>query len=418
MYKQDYAKNKTFKLVYNPPFANNYARTLLLLDHGKGCYLFDADGNRYLDFGSGIAVNALGHGREDLAAIAAEQMKKIVHVSNLYTTEPALQCAGRLMHLGNFDAVYFGNSGTEAVEAALKFARLYALRTKGEGHHRIASFSGAFHGRTMGALSATHTPAYQDPFRPLVPGCTALPYNDVDALKNNLDDSYAAVIVEPLQGEGGLRSVTPGFAEALNSICREMDIVLIADEVQTGLGRTGEILACSWAGLNPDMVTLAKPLAGGLPLSAVLVPERINKQINVGEHASTFGGGPVTTAVAGAVLDIICDAGFIKQVQEAGEHLHRRLKEICQSSMLAKEVRGHGLLAGIAVGYPEKDAKLRMGSLIEKLQDRGLLALRSGINILRIAPPLIIEKDQIDEGCDIIAAVLAEETEYVPRRQT
>ena len=411
MYKQDYQKNKTFRLVHNPPFANNYARTLLLLDHGEGCWLFDADGRRYLDFGSGIAVNALGHGREDLAEIAAEQMKKIIHVSNLYTTEAAIQCAGRLMHLGNFDAVYFGNSGTEAVEAALKFARLYALRTRGEGHHRIASFSGAFHGRTMGALSATPTPAYQDPFRPLVPGFQALPYNDIEALERTLDDSFAAVIVEPLQGEGGLRSVSPGFAEALNRICREKDIVLIADEVQTGLGRTGEILASSWAGLNPDLVTLAKPLAGGLPLSAVLVPERINRQIKVGEHASTFGGGPVTTAVAGAVLDIICDAAFIRRVREAGEYLHERLQDICDRVPLAREVRGRGLLAGIAVGYPEKDAKSRMGNLIEKMQERGLLALRSGTNIMRIAPPLIIENEQIDEGCEIIASVLAEETE-------
>jgi acetylornithine/N-succinyldiaminopimelate aminotransferase len=411
MYTQDYQKNKTFRLVHNPPFANNYARTLLLLDRGEGCRLFDADDRAYLDFGSGIAVNALGHGREDLAEIAAAQMKKIIHVSNLYTTEPALQCAGRLMHLGNFDAVYFGNSGTEAVEAALKFARLYALRTKGEGNHRIASFSGAFHGRTMGALSATHTPAYQDPFRPLVPGCLALPYNDVDALEETLDESFAAVIVEPLQGEGGLRSVSPEFAEALNRICRKNDIALIADEVQTGLGRTGEILASSWTGLTPDMVTLAKPLAGGLPLSAVLVPERINKLIKVGEHASTFGGGPVTTAVAGAVLDIVCDAAFLKRVQEAGDHLHKRLQEICDKNPLAMEVRGHGLLAGIAIGYPERDAKSRMGSLIEKLQERGLLALRSGTNILRIAPPLIIKNEQIDEGCEIIASVLAEETE-------
>jgi acetylornithine/N-succinyldiaminopimelate aminotransferase len=401
---------KSFKFAHHPPFANNYARTLLLIERGEGSRLFDADGNAYLDFGSGIAVNALGHGREDLARIAAGQMKKVIHVSNLYTTEPALQCAGRLIHLGDFDAVYFGNSGTEAVEAALKFARLFSLRTKGEGNHRIASFSGAFHGRTMGALSATPTAAYQDPFKPLVPGYLTLPFNDLEAAKKALDGSFAAVIVEPLQGEGGLNAVTPEFAAGLNEICAEKGIILIADEVQTGLGRTGEILASSWSGLKPDMVTLAKPLAGGLPLSAVLIPEKVNRHIRVGEHASTFAGGPVTTAVAGAVLDIVCEAGFIAAVRDKSEHLRRRLERICSEIPLAAGVRGRGLLMGLEIAYPEEEAKKSMGTLLEKLQDRGLLALRSGANILRIAPPLIIEKEELDRGCDIIAAVLEDES--------
>ncbi len=401
--------NKSFQFAHNPPLPNTYARSLLLIDHGKGSWLFDADGNKYLDFGSGIAVNSLGHGREDLAEIAAEQMKKVVHVSNLYTTEPTLQCAGRLVNMGDFDAVYFGNSGTEAVEAALKFARLYAMRTKGEGHHKIASFSGAFHGRTLGALSATPTAAYQDPFKPLVPGYVTLPYNDTAALEETLDDSFAAVIVEPLQGEGGLKNVTPEFASALNKICRKYDIALIADEVQTGLSRTGEILASSWAGLEPDMVTLAKPLAGGLPLSAVLIPERINNQIKVGDHASTFGGGPVTTAVAAAVLDKLCDYSFILEVQKKGAHLASRLAAMCEKYPQAKSVRGKGLLAGLEMNYSGDDLKAKMGALLTKLQKKGLLALRSGTNILRIAPPLVIEISEIDEGCDIIEAVLAEE---------
>ncbi len=401
--------NKSFQFAHNPPLPNNYARSLLLIDHGKGSWLFDADGNKYLDFGSGIAVNSLGHGREDLAEIAAEQMKKVVHVSNLYTTEPTLQCAGRLVNMGEFDAVYFGNSGTEAVEAALKFARLYSMRTKGEGHYKIASFSGAFHGRTLGALSATPTAAYQDPFKPLVPGYVTLPFNSETALEETLDDSFAAVIVEPLQGEGGLNSVTPKFAATLNRICRKYDIALIADEVQTGLSRTGEILASSWAGLEPDMVTLAKPLAGGLPLSAVLIPERINKQIKVGDHASTFGGGPVTTAVAAAVLDQLCDYSFILDVQKKGEHLASRLAAMCTKYPQAKSVKGRGLLAGLEMAYTGDDLKAKMGTLLTKLQKKGLLALRSGTNILRIAPPLVIEISEIDEGCDMIEAVLAEE---------
>ncbi len=399
---------KSFKIANHPPFPNTYARRMLLIDRGKGSYLIDADGNRYLDFGSGIAVNSLGHGRKDLAEIAAAQMEKVVHVSNLYTTEAALHCAGRLVHLGDFQAVYFGNSGTEAVEAALKFARAYSLRTKGAGHHRVASFSGAFHGRTMGALSATPTEAYQEPFAPLVPGFEALPFNDIGAAEKLLDGSFAAVILEPLQGEGGLHSVTPEFAAALNRICAEHNIILIADEVQCGLGRTGEILASSWAGLQPDMVTLAKPLAGGLPLSAVLIPEKVNKHLNPGEHASTFGGGPVTTAVAGAVLDILTDYRFLEEVRRKGEHLTHLLEEICSRSSLAKEVRGRGMLQGIEIDYPEEEAKLKMKELLERLQNKGLLALRSGSNILRIAPPLTISIEEIDEGCGIIAAVLNE----------
>ena len=399
-----------FNYAHHPPFANNYSRKLLVIDRGEGSRLFDADGNEYLDFGSGIAVNALGHGRADLAQIAADQMKKVIHVSNLYTTEPALQCAGRLVHLGDFEAAYFGNSGTEAVEAALKFARLYSLRSKGEGKHRIASFTGAFHGRTMGALAATPTAAYQDPFKPMVPGYLTLPYNQPELLDENLTGDFAAVIVEPLQGEGGLQAVTPAFAAELNRICAERDIILIADEVQTGLGRTGEIFASSWAGLKPDMITLAKPLAGGLPLSAVLVPEKVNRHIRVGEHASTFGGGPVTTAVASAVLDLLCNADFIESVREKGEQLRTRLAAICDTVPLAVGVRGRGLLQGLEIGYRGEETKNRMGKLLEKLQAEGLLTLRSGSNILRLAPPLVIEPDEIDSGCDIIARILAKES--------
>lgn len=400
---------KSFKIANHPPFPNTYARRMLLIDHGEGSYLFDADGNRYLDFGSGIAVNSLGHGRKDLAEIAAAQMERVIHVSNLYTTEATLHCAGRLVHLGDFQAVYFGNSGTEAVEAAIKFARAYSLRTKGEGKHRVASFTGAFHGRTLGALSATPTAAYQAPFAPLVPGFEALPFNDIESAETRLDESFAALIVEPLQGEGGLNSVSPEFAAALNRICAEKDIILIADEVQCGLGRTGEILASSWAGLQPDMVTLAKPLAGGLPLSAVLIPEKVNQTLQPGEHASTFGGGPVTTAVAGAVLDILTNYRFLEEVRSKAEHLTQGLKAICEAHPQAVDVRGRGMLQGIEMDYPAQEAKLKMQALLEKLQNRGVLALRSGVNILRIAPPLTISTEEIDEGCGIIAAALGEE---------
>lgn len=247
------------------PFPRNYASKMLVLERGEGVYLYDVDGKKYVDFGSGIAVNALGHGREKLAEIAAEQMKKLIHVSNLYTTEASLELGHKLIGTGGFDAVHLGNSGSEANEAALKYARLYSKRTKGEGHHKILSFRNGFHGRTLGALAVTPTPKYQEPFGPLMEGCVALPYNDVAALEETLDDTFAAVMVEPVQGEGGLEVMTKEFAEALNRLCAEKDVILIADEVQTGLGRTGEFYASAALGLKPDIITLAKPLAGGSP---------------------------------------------------------------------------------------------------------------------------------------------------------
>ena len=257
--------------AYDPPYPKNYATELLVIEEGDGVYLKDSAGRTYLDFGSGIAVNALGYGREDIAEIVSRQMKKLVHMSNLYATRPALELAEKIVAGGNFAAVHFGNSGTEANEAALKYARLYAYRKKGPEHHKLLAFKGAFHGRTMGALSCTPTAAYRDPFEPLVPGCEFAPFNDSKALEETLDGSFAAVIVEVVQGEGGLAVMTEDFAKALNTLCAKHDVILIADEVQTGLGRTGSFYASEGVGLSPDIITLAKPLAGGLPLSATLL---------------------------------------------------------------------------------------------------------------------------------------------------
>ena len=235
--------------VEGVPFPKNYSSRFLMLTRGEGVRVEDRAGNRYLDFGAGIAVNALGYGREDLARAAYEQMLKLVHVSNLYATEPATELAAELVASGPFAAVHFGNSGTEANEAALKYARLYAHRTRGEGHHKILCFEGAFHGRTLGALSCTPSAKYQDPFRPLLPGVEVLPFNDPATLEETLDDSFAAVIVEVVQGEGGLACMSPEFSGALVRTCRRNDVILIADEVQTGLSRTGTLYAAAFSGL-------------------------------------------------------------------------------------------------------------------------------------------------------------------------
>jgi len=386
----------------NLPFPPQYGSELLVLRRGHGVWLEDIAGKKYLDFAGGIAVNALGYGRADLAKAAYRQMRKINHISNLFTTEPSLALARAMLAKGpwKFSSVFFGNSGTEANEAALKYARLYAHRTKGPGHHKLLCFSGAFHGRTLGALSCTPTPKYQDPYLPLLPGVVVAPYNDPQALRSTLTNEFAGVIVEVIQGEGGLTCMTPEFARALNDLCRKTNTMLIVDEVQTGITRTGTFYASEGVGLEPDLITLAKPLAGGLPLSAVLIPEKIHELIHHSDHGTTFGGGTVTTAVALKVWETVSQPGFLARVRESGNYLSQGLEELKSRRASVGEIRGRGLLRGFEyTGGEVKD-------LLARLQQKGMLALRSGANMLRIAPPLVITKNEIQKGIDIIEEAL------------
>jgi len=397
-------------IVHEPPLPRQYGTELLVLKEGKGVYLWDVQGNRYLDFGSGIAVNALGYGREDIARVAADQMRKIVHTSNLYTTEPTLTLASKLIASGPFQAVHFGNSGTEANETALKYARLYARRKRGEGHHALLTFSHAFHGRTLGALSVTPTEAYREPFEPLLPGVEVCPYNDVEALKKTVDERFSGIIVEVVQGEGGLEVMSREFAQALNELRDTFDLVLIADEVQTGLGRTGYLYASEAVGLLPDIITLAKPLAGGLPLSATLIPEKINSLLKVGDHGTTFGGGPVTTAVASYLWDTVSNPDFHKEVREKGEYLEAELeslrKEWSSGALLLSRVRGLGLLRGLEVEVEKGDMGEWMKKILQAARKEGVLVLRSGKNVIRIAPPLVISREEIREGIEKLRRAL------------
>jgi acetylornithine/N-succinyldiaminopimelate aminotransferase len=386
------------------PLPKQYGTELLVISRGDGAWLEDVAGKRYLDFAGGIAVNALGYGREDLARAAYEQIKKLPHVSNVFTTEPALELGRALIASGPFAAVHFGNSGTEANEAALKYARLYTARTRGKGHEKLLCFANAFHGRTMGALSCTPNPKYQGPYEPLIPGVSVAPFNDVRALEKTLSAKYAGVIVEVIQGEGGLAVMTDEFARALNAACRKHDVILIADEVQTGMGRTGSLYASSAVGLEPDIITLAKPLAGGLPLSATLIPARINDLIHFGDHGTTFGGGPVTTAVAMKVWQTINQPGFLDDVRRKGEVLRKALEALRAKSPRVGELRGMGLLQGFEYRSEGADD---VAALLARLRDKGLLALRSGSNVLRIAPPLVIGEDEIERGVDIIREALS-----------
>ena len=393
-------------IVSDHPMPGVFTPELLVLDRGDGCRVSDVAGRSYLDFGGGIAVNALGYGREDLAQAAASQMRKLIHVSNLYATEPALALAEKLIASAPARAaianVQFTNSGSEANETALKYARLLASRGGKQGKHRIACFSGAFHGRTMGALSCTPIEKYQEPFAPLIGGVTALPYDDADAAAATIDDSFCAVIVEVVQGEGGLDVMSERFATTLNELCRRHAIMLIADEVQTGLGRTGELYASSLVGLEPDLFTLAKPLGGGLPLAATLIPRQVDALLHVGDHGTTFGGGPVTCAVGNVVWDTVAAPAFVAAVRNRGNYLRAGLHKLVDASPLLTAVKGAGLLAGVTV-----TGEAAIGKLVPALRDAGLLALRSGDDVLRLAPPLIVSEAEIDEALAVIADAVA-----------
>lgn len=391
------------------PFPKQYAPELLTLESGRGCFIKDVTGTKYLDFGAGIAVNALGYGRKDLARVAAKQMKKLIHVSNLYTTEPALEFGRTLVDAANreltgtFAAVHFGSSGAEANESALKYARLYARERRGEGHHKFLSFSHGFHGRTMGALSTTAAQKYRIKFEPLLPGTEYAPFNDVDALQDVLDPSFAAVIVEVIQGEGGLEVMTDEFAEALNRLCADRDVLLIADEIQTGLGRTGYPFASHMVGLTPDIITLSKPLAGGLPLSATILPQKVNRFLETGDHGTTFGGGPVTTAVGMEVWKQVGDPAFLDEVKRNMSYLDERLEELKTRFPIIEDVVGAGMLRGLRLGVAGDKASTVVSDTLAQARENRLLVLKSGERVIRIAPPLVISSHEIDEGCERLA---------------
>lgn len=377
-----------------------YKRGPLVLSHGEGMKVWDADGKEYLDFMAGIAVNALGHSDPGIGKVLAEQASKLIHTSNLYYTVPQVQLAEKLTSNSFADKVFFSNSGTEANEGAIKFARKFA-RVNGGGDHKtqIVCFEHAFHGRTMGSLALTPKEHYQAPFRPLMPDVVVAPFNDVGALATAIGPQTCAVFIEPVQGEGGIHPATPEFLKAIRNRCDEVGALLVFDEVQCGLGRTGELWAHTISGVEPDMMTLAKPLAGGLPIGAILATDRVAAAMSYGDHGSTFAGGPVITAVACYVLDRIRQPEFLRNVRQTGEYLKERLVEI--NSPHIKEVRGRGLMTGV-------ELDIEAAPLIEKAYDHNLLILNAGTNVLRLVPPLIAQKTDVDTFVERFTAVLTE----------
>lgn len=374
-----------------------YRRADIVLARGEGVYLYDTEGHRYLDFMSGIAVTALGHSDPQVAATIAEAATTLTHVSNLYYTIPQVELAKRLVTHSFADRVFFANSGTESVEGALKFARKRALVQHGEGKSGIVAFKSGFHGRTMGALSTTYKAIYREPFGPLLDGVSFAPFNDLEAARALIGPDTGAVIVEPVQGEGGINAATPEFLRGLRELCDEHGATLIFDEIQCGLGRTGRLWAHEAFGVTPDIMTLAKPLANGLPIGAILLTEEVASTVGYGEHGTTFGGGPLVCSVANVVFDRVAQPEFLAAVTANGEYLRQQLRKLGSPHVL--EVRGAGLMVGVDLDIPA-------AQVMAAARSAGLLVINAGETTLRIAPPLIITKEQIDEGVAVLAKCL------------
>ncbi len=371
----------------------SYKRPPFVIERGEGAYVWDSDGNKYLDMVAGIAVNALGYGDEGMAQTIRDNANGLYHTSNLYLTRPHVELAKKLVDSCFADRVFFTNSGTEAVEGALKFARKVAYEARHDTEkHEIVAFNHAFHGRSMGALAATYNAKYRKPYQPLIGGVQFADYNNLESALSVITDKTAAVILEPIQGEGGIMPAKTQFLAGLRRKCDEVGALLIFDEVQCGMGRTGLLWAHQWTEITPDIMVTSKPLGGGLPIGAILVTEKVASAIHVGDHGSTFAGGPFITAVAGYVFDRISNPDFLDHVKDVGGYMGEQLSEFAARHPIVKEVRGRGLMWGI-----ELSEKVQTGDLIQAALGEGLLLVGAGRNTLRIVPPLIIEQAQVDE---------------------
>ncbi|MFW5845389.1 MAG: acetylornithine transaminase [Planctomycetota bacterium] len=378
----------------HPNLVQNYARFPLRFVRGAGCWLYDEDGRAYLDCLSGIAVNALGHGHPHLTAAIREQAGQLLHTSNLFGIAPQERLAERLCAASFADRVYFCNSGAEANETAFKIARLWGNQVHGGSKPRIVAAEASFHGRTVGALAMTGTAAYREPFAPL-PAVDFVPYGDVGALEQAMRPDVSALVLEPLQGEGGVRVPPAGYLQQARALCDQHQALLIFDEVQTGIGRTGDLFAYQHEGVVPDVMSLAKGLGGGVPIGASLMREELAQLLTPGTHASTFGGNHLACAAGNAVLDVVQGDGFLPGVRTAGARIAAELQRLLGDA--AVEVRGRGLLIG---------AQLRSAPLplLRACLDQGLICGVAGSNVLRLAPPLIIGEAEIDALVERLAA--------------
>ena len=379
-----------------------YKRAPMEFVRGDGVELIDADGKRYLDFASGIAVNALGYGDAGLARVIKEALTSgLIHTSNLYRTSAGERLADKLVESSFASRVFFCNSGAEANEGAFKFARRWARKVGSDAKVEIVALRGSFHGRLFASLAATDRPSFRAPFRPLA-GAVSICERDLGDLEIALDEeTVAAVIVEPVQGEGGVRVLDADFLEKLRTLTAKREIALIFDEIQCGLGRTGRLFAYEISGVVPDMLTLAKPLAGGLPMGAVLVSEEIATAIQPGDHGTTFGGGPLVSAVASHVFERLSNPKLLESVRENGAWLGEQLDAIARRSGKVRAIRGIGFIWGLDVVEPA-------GDIVKRGWDEGILMLTAGEHTLRLLPPLVMDRDDLVRGLSIIEKVFAQ----------
>jgi acetylornithine/N-succinyldiaminopimelate aminotransferase len=381
-----------------PAILGTYKRQAPLFVKGEGVYMIDDAGKRYLDFVAGIAVTSLGHADPGVMNALQESIATgLIHTSNLYRTAPGEALAQWLVDHSFASSVFFSNSGAEANEGAFKFARRWARSTPHEAKHEIIAVRGSFHGRLPGTLAATDRPAYRLPFRPLMGGVTIVE-RDLDELRVVLDaETTAAVIVEPIQGEGGVRVVDPEFLRGLRELTKERDVLLILDEIQCGLGRTGSFFAYEQLGFEPDMLTIAKPLANGLPIGAILVNEKVARTMQPGDHGTTFGGGPLLAHVAHHVVQRLSDPALLQHVREVGAWFGEQLQGIAERTGAVRAIRGKGLMWGMDVHEPA-------AAIIGRAFDRGLLMVSAGEHTLRFLPPLVISQAELASGLEILEA--------------
>ena len=369
-----------------------YARSPLVFERGEGVYLYDDKGEPYLDFGAGIAVNSLGHSHPVLVEALKAQAEKLWHTSNLHQMPEGERLARRLVDATFADYAFFTNSGAEAVEGSIKMARKYQSSIGAPERYRIITFAGAFHGRTLATIAAGGKAQYLDGFGPPVEGFDQAPFGDLEAAKALIGDETAAIMVEPVQGEGGIRVADSRFLRGLEALCKEHGLLLILDEVQSGMGRTGKLFAHEWAGISPDIMAIAKGIGGGFPLGAFVATKEAARGMTAGTHGTTYGGNPLAMAVGNAVLDVMLADGFLDHVRKAGLKLTQKLARLRdEHSGIIEEVRGLGLMTGLKCKVPNRD-------LIGALADERMLSVPAGDNVVRLMPPLIVSDEEIDDA--------------------
>lgn len=383
----------------NDGLVHTYNRFPVVLDHGEGVYLYDTDGKKYLDFAAGIAVSGLGYSNEEWKEALKEQIDHLVHTSNLYYNTTCGKAAGLLKKASRMDRVFFTNSGTEAIEGALKAARKYAW-AKGTGRYEFIAMTNSFHGRSMGALSVTEHEAYRAPFEPLIPGVKFAVFNDLDSVKKLVTEKTCAIILEPIQGEGGINLATPEFMEGIRALCDAEGILMICDEIQCGMARTGAMFAWQKYGVKPDILAMAKAIGSGVPVGAFAMTEEVAEySLKPGDHGTTYGGNPLVCASVAKTLEIYEREQMTEHVKEVGAYLTEKLDALVQESDRVWERRGTGLIQGIRLNGP-------VGDVIQEALKEGLLIISARSDVIRMVPPLVIENRHIDEMIRILQKVL------------